>query len=279
MKWLFVLLLLGNLLFFAYTQLESPPAQVDWRSREVNAAQLRQVAFGASEPAADSPAPAEPAPSEAPAAEPATSTPTAAPAASEPKTEPKTEPKPAAPAVAATPALASPVPAPATTAATTPLKPSGPLACFAWRNILPADLPNARKRLAALQLGGEVSVQNVGAEGPQRFWVYIPPRGTLADAQKKAEELRGLGVSDFFVVADGSRWNRAVSLGLFSTREAAERRLEALKQQGVRSAVVRERGEGESLQLLIRQVPKSARLNLGRAAMNFRGSTVSEVDC
>lgn len=275
MKWLFVLLLLGNLLFFAYTQLESPPAQVDWRSREVNAAQLRQVAFGASEPAADSPAPAEPAPSEAPAAEPATSTPTAAPAASEPKTEPK----PAAPAVAATPAPASPVPAPATTAATTPLKPSGPLACFAWRNILPADLPNARKRLAALQLGGEVSVQNVGAEGPQRFWVYIPPRGTLADAQKKAEELRGLGVSDFFVVADGSRWNRAVSLGLFSTREAAERRLEALKQQGVRSAVVRERGEGESLQLLIRQVPKSARLNLGRAAMNFRGSTVSEVDC
>ncbi len=53
MKWLFVLLLLGNLLFFAYTQLESPPAQVDWRSREVNAAQLRQVAFGASEPAAE----------------------------------------------------------------------------------------------------------------------------------------------------------------------------------------------------------------------------------
>jgi hypothetical protein len=277
MKWLFVLLLLGNLLFFAYTQLESPPAQVDWRSREVNAAQLRQVAFGASEPASDSPAPAQatPTPSEAPAAEPATSTPTAAPAASEPKTEPK----PAAPAVAATPAPASPAPVPATTAAATPPKPSGPLACFAWRNILPADLPNARKRLAALQLGGEVSVQNVGAEGPQRFWVYIPPRGTLADAQKKAEELRGLGVSDFFVVADGSRWNRAVSLGLFSTREAAERRLEALKQQGVRSAVVRERGEGESLQLLIRQVPKSARLNLGRAAMNFRGSTVSEVDC
>ncbi|WP_374538904.1 SPOR domain-containing protein [Chitinimonas taiwanensis] len=275
MKWLFVLLLLGNLLFFAYTQLESPPAQVDWRSREVNAAQLRQVAFGASEPAADSPAPAEPTPtpSETPVAEPATSTPAATPTASEPKTEPK----PAVPAVAATPA---PAPAsPATTAAATPPKPSGPLACFAWRNILPADLPNARKRLAALQLGGEVSVQNVGAEGPQRFWVYIPPRGTLADAQKKAEELRGLGVSDFFVVADGSRWNRAVSLGLFSTREAAERRLEALKQQGVRSAVVRERGEGESLQLLIRQVPKSARLNLGRAAMNFRGSTVSEVDC
>lgn len=277
MKWLFVLLLLGNLLFFAYTQLESPPAQVDWRSREVNAAQLRPVAFGASEPAADSPAPAQatPTPSETPAAEPAASTPAAAPAASEPKTEPK----PAAPAVAATPTPASPAPVPATTAAATPPKPSGPLACFAWRNILPADLPNARKRLAALQLGGEVSVQNVGAEGPQRFWVYIPPRGTLADAQKKAEELRGLGVSDFFVVADGSRWNRAVSLGLFSTREAAERRLEALKQQGVRSAVVRERGEGESLQLLIRQVPKSARLNLGRAAMNFRGSTVSEVDC
>lgn len=277
MKWLFVLLLLGNLLFFAYTQLESPPAQVDWRSREVNAAQLRQVAFGASEPASDSPAPAQatPTPSETPAAEPATSTPAATPAASEPKTEPK----PAAPAVAATPTPASPAPVPATTAAATPPKPSGPLACFAWRNILPADLPNARKRLAALQLGGEVSVQNVGAEGPQRFWVYIPPRGTLADAQKKAEELRGLGVSDFFVVADGSRWNRAVSLGLFSTREAAERRLEALKQQGVRSAVVRERGEGESLQLLIRQVPKSARLNLGRAAMNFRGSTVSEVDC
>ncbi|MGQ5523470.1 SPOR domain-containing protein [Chitinimonas sp. PSY-7] len=244
MKWLFVLLLIGNLLFYGYTQLETPVQSVDWRSKEINADQLKQIAFNEVQIAGGDKKSGENAP-------PGGITP---PDAAPPKKpEPKPEAKPAA----------SP----------------GPMGCFAWHGLLAADLPNARKKLAALQLGGEIKLINNEAANPTRFWVYIAPRPSLEDAQKKTEELKALGISDFFVVNDGSQWSRAVSLGLYSTREAAQRRLETLRQQGVRSASMREKGEGDNATLMVRNVPKSARLNLGRAAMNFRGSSISEVDC
>ncbi|PHV11902.1 SPOR domain-containing protein [Chitinimonas sp. BJB300] len=249
MKWLFVLLLIGNALFYAYTQLEAPAPSVSRHSREINADQLKQIAFNGS-PSAETEHHTSELPGSAPIATPDTTA------------SPKPEPKPEQPKPETKPT------------------PSGPLACFAWHGLLAADLPNARKKLSALELGGEVKLINNEAASPTRFWVYISPRASLEEAQRKTEELKGLGITDFFVVNDGSQWSRAVSLGLFSTREAAQRRLEMLRQQGVRSASMREKGgEGESTTLMVRNVPKSARLNLGRAAMGFRGSSVSEVDC
>ena len=243
MKWLFVLLLLGNLMFYGYTRLETPVQSIDWKSREINPDQLKQVAFGDAQITARDKKFVESQPAESTTSE-------SAPAAP-PETKPEVKP------VAST----------------------GPTACFAWHGLLAADLPNARKKLASLQLGGVVKTINNEATSPTRFWVYISPRPSLEDAQKKADELKALGITDFFVVNDGSQWSRSVSLGLFSTREAAQRRLEALRQQGVRSAAMREKGEGENTTLMVKNVPKSARSNLVKASMNFRGSSISEVDC
>lgn len=271
MKWLCLALLVANGLFFAFTNLEAPPPLVDWRSREVSAEQLKQIAFKPASEVSDVASSAPPAPDANPALAPdgeaASTAPAPAPAAHDAATAP-------------TESAAKPAAAPAQTASPANPPAKEALTCFAWRGILPADLPNVRKKLAGLNLGGEIRPEIAASDSPTRFWVYIPPRASLAEAQKKADELKALGISDFFVVNDGSEWRNAVSLGLFSAREGAERRLSDLRNQGVRSAQLRERGgEADSRALMIRQVPKSARLALGRAAMGFRGSTVSETGC
>ena len=48
-----------------------------------------------------------------------------------------------------------------------------------------------------------------------------------------------MGVRSHEVVADGDQW--ALSMGLFSTREAAENHLATLRKQGIRSAAIGER--------------------------------------
>ncbi|HEY9100443.1 SPOR domain-containing protein [Chitinimonas sp.] len=256
MKWLFILLVAANLLFFGYTRLAEAPPPVNWKSRQVKAEQLKLVAADAPKPVAMVAA------ADAPAAAPIASAEPAQPVVAE-KSENKVEAKPAEKAAKAEDKADT----------------KGGQLCLAWRGILPEDMPNARKQLAALKLGGEVKVDSSEPEGPRRFWVYIPPRPTNEDAQKKAEELKALGVDDFFVVNDGSRWSHAISLGLFSTQEAADRRLEMVKQKGVRTAVARERGEASGKTLLLRHVAKSAKADLSRAATGFKGSSVSETGC
>nr|WP_302476158.1 SPOR domain-containing protein [Azonexus fungiphilus] len=67
------------------------------------------------------------------------------------------------------------------------------------------------------------------------WWVHIPPLANKAAADKKAQELKALGVSDYFVVQEGATRN-AISLGIFSSEKGGRERLAELQAQGVRSA-------------------------------------------
>lgn len=73
---------------------------------------------------------------------------------------------------------------------------------------------------------------------PSSHMVLIPPQNGKAGADKKVAELRALGVTDYFVLADHSnselRWG--ISLGVFKSEEAARAFLSQLGQKGVRSA-------------------------------------------
>lgn len=85
------------------------------------------------------------------------------------------------------------------------------------------------------------------------FWVFIPPQTNKADAERKASELKKLKVPEFFVVQEAGANRFAISLGIFSSREAAEERLADLRSKGVRSAKVGEReAKGGSGSLEIR---------------------------
>lgn len=85
-----------------------------------------------------------------------------------------------------------------------------------------------------------VRVQRTAQPGSASFWVFIPPQPSRKDAENKAAELKKLGVPEFYIVQDGAQ-ARAISLGVFSSKEAAKTRLEQLRGKGVRSAKVGER--------------------------------------
>lgn len=69
------------------------------------------------------------------------------------------------------------------------------------------------------------------------WWVYIPPLADRIKADKKAQELKGLGVADYFIVQEGAQ-RHAISLGIFSSEKSASDHLVQLRKQGVRSAVM-----------------------------------------
>jgi len=137
------------------------------------------------------------------------------------------KPVPAPPAATAT-AAAPPTPAAASAAA-------APVACMEWGSFTLFDAPRAEKALEPLALGGRLGQRRT--EEKAGWWVFIPSMGSRQGAQKKASELKALGVDDYFVVLDEEfRW--ALSLGVFRSEEAAQARLLALRAQGVRSAQI-----------------------------------------
>jgi len=111
-----------------------------------------------------------------------------------------------------------------------------PVACLEWGGFAPAEAPRAEQALAPLALGARLSQRRT--DETAQWWVFIPPQGSRPAALKKAAELKSLGVDDYFVMQDDPQLRWAVSLGVFSTQDAANNRLEALKGKGVRSAQV-----------------------------------------
>jgi hypothetical protein len=127
-------------------------------------------------------------------------------------------------------------PKPTGVAATPPT--AAPIKCLEWGSFAPADLARAQKALEPLALGERLAQRKT--EEMPAWWVFIPPPAQAADprqaAVRKAGELKKLGVQDYFIVQEEglNRW--AVSLGVFRSEEAAQARLAALRDQGVRSA-------------------------------------------
>jgi hypothetical protein len=130
---------------------------------------------------------------------------------------------PAAPPVAPTPASAPPA-APLAT----------PVACLEWGSFTLADAPKAEKVLDPLSLGVRLGQRRT--EELAGWWVFIPPQANRQAALKKAAELKYLGVTDYFIVADEGQFHWALSLGVFRTRDAAQFRLLKLREAGVRTA-------------------------------------------
>jgi len=93
--------------------------------------------------------------------------------------------------------------------------------------------------LEPLALGARLSQRR--SEEKAGWWVFIPPQGNRPAAQKKTAELKALGIDDYFILQEESSMRWAVSLGVFSSEDAAKTRLEALRAKGVRSAQTGER--------------------------------------
>jgi hypothetical protein len=63
------------------------------------------------------------------------------------------------------------------------------------------------------------------------FWVLLPPEETRKLAREHIKELKNQNVKDYFLVVTGEQIN-AVSLGVFSKSELAQRRYDQIKKLG-----------------------------------------------
>lgn len=150
-----------------------------------------------------------------------------------PALKPKPGPEAAPGALAA--AQGAPAAAPGAPAQT----PAAPSACAEWGGFAIAEAPRAEQALAPLALGARLTQKR--SDETAGWWVFIPPQVNRAAALRKTAELKSLGVDDYFVIQDEGKSRWAVSLGVFSSEEAARSRLEALRAKGVRSAQTGER--------------------------------------
>ena len=110
--------------------------------------------------------------------------------------------------------------------------------------LLLADLPLADSDRVEAMLAEKWPVfkaLRTTIEGSASYWVYIPALASKQEAESKVVELKKLRVPEFFIVQESGPHKWAISLGLFSSKDAATARLEALRNQGVKSARMGER--------------------------------------
>jgi len=150
--------------------------------------------------------------------------------------------------------------------------------CLEWGAVAAVDAERAKAALQKLQVWDKATTRKL--EKTSGFWVYVPPRKTLAEAQKKVEELKSLGVQDSFILQDNSSWRFAISLGVFSSSEAAAKYLAQLREKGVRSAVSGPRNrETEGLVYAFKDLDPALAAEVAKLKQGFPGSDVKTVDC
>ena len=167
-------------------------------------------------------------------------------------------------------ALAATKPAPAAGAA-----PAAAGACIEWGGFAVAEAPKAEQALAPLALGARLSQRR--SEETAGWWVFIPPQGNRAAALKKTAELKTLGIEEFFILQDEGKMRWAVSLGVFSSEDAARKHLEVLRAKGVRSAQSGERDtQVVKIWLQLRGADAGQQAKLRESAQGFPGTEIRD---
>lgn len=104
-------------------------------------------------------------------------------------------------------------------------------ACVEFAGVAAESLAQAREAFAAMQLGPRLMERKV--EEITRHWVYIPAARDRRAAEQAASILRRQGMSDLSIRPD-----HAISLGVFSSEDAARRHLVLVEAKGARGAQV-----------------------------------------
>ncbi|MGH8737541.1 MAG: SPOR domain-containing protein [Burkholderiales bacterium] len=174
--------------------------------------------------------------------------------------------------------IVSPAPARGTAAGAAPAAAAPAAAsadCIEWGSFGLTDLPAARRLLAPLALGTRLSERQV--QETANWWVYIPPQEDRQGAQRKAAELKALGVDEFVMMQDPGSYQWSISLGVFRSEAAAQVRLVQLKSKGVRSAQVGARvSQISKVWLQVRDANAALRARLREVAQSIEGSELRD---
>jgi hypothetical protein len=146
-------------------------------------------------------------------------------------------------------------------------------ACVEFSGIAGADIPKAREAFAALQLGNRLIERRV--EEITRHWVFIPPARDRRGAEATMAQIRRQGVSDLSIRPDN-----AISLGVFSSEEAARRFLTSLEAKGVKGA---ESGpfvkEMREIVMLVRDPDTETVARLALLQRDYSGTQLRAISC
>nr|WP_206085931.1 SPOR domain-containing protein [Massilia polaris] len=169
-------------------------------------------------------------------------------------------------AKAAEPSPAPPAPALQAVAASPAL-----IACVEVGNLTAQEARRFDSRIAALGQLKPVR-QNVTTTEVGSYMVHIAPQATRAAADSKAEELKNLGVTNYYVIPDNTPMKWAISLGVFKSENAAKTLLAALNKQGVQDARISGRGtQVTRVNYRFRDIDTATRDRLDRIAASFPG--------
>jgi len=158
-----------------------------------------------------------------------------------------------------------------------PARPGPPIACLEWGSFNPAEASRAAKALEPLELGARLAQYR--GEETARWWVHFPPQGSRVAALRKATEIRRLGITEFFIVQEPGPTQWALSMGIFTTQEAAKSYLDELQEKGVRTAVIGERETRvPKLWFQVREVDPALRARLDQLAADYEGATLHECE-
>jgi hypothetical protein len=160
-------------------------------------------------------------------------------------------------------AAPEPAPAPAETVAS-----AAPNACIELLSFTAAEATRFEARMDALGLASRLSRRDMPS--PASYMVMLPPQGSREAADLKTTELRGLGVTDSFIIQDNSSRRFGIALGTFRSQEAAQAHLEAMGRRGVRTARIAEIGTGPArLAIQLRALDPAAEAQVMRARAEF----------
>lgn len=171
-------------------------------------------------------------------------------------------------------ALPKKLPAAPDTVAAVMLEQAG---CYEWGSFSSNTIALAR---AVLEKSGQnINVRVAAPQEASRYWVYIPPRKTVQEAQARVEELRAVGINDTFLVQEG-RWRNAISLGLFREEASAQRLAEELRSWGVADVTSAMRNqEGRQFVIDIKDMSSSMADEIRKLKPDFPYSEMREVAC
>ena len=259
-KWIFGLLLLVNIGFFAVMQMggaltadtNSPPTQPALNPEKIKIVSM--VAAATSAPV-----------SAVPAASALTVASSVAMASSVAAT--------ALPVAASIP-VPPPLPAPAMAQKLPPAK----LTCLEWGEFSAADYQRVETMLEPLKLGERAKTRVVDYNSG--FWVYISPLKTPAMVKKKVAQLKKFEVEDYFVIQESGPWKNAISLGMFKTEDAAKKYLAKLKSQGVKSAQFGARASKLKYSIIsISRLDAASVSRINALRKEFPDSEIKQISC
>ncbi|GIZ50748.1 SPOR domain-containing protein [Noviherbaspirillum aridicola] len=151
------------------------------------------------------------------------------------------------------------------------------LACAEIGDFGPEEARRFSGQLASLDLGNRLARKPVLQ--PASWVVHIPPQPDKEAVERKAGELRRLGVEDFFIILDNSPLRWGISLGVFKQEGAARAHLAALAEKGVRTARITPRlSPTGDVSFQLRKLAPQEKAALDRIAAGYAGQRLRACD-